>query len=150
MLAVAVGIGLASTIVGIVTIILYCIWQYRVHSNARVFSSQIRFTPGWGVGYWFIPIINFFRPYQVMRAIDAATPADDRPIANMIGVWWVSYVFGIVTSVASGALGDRDGMPTILSTAVALVSSALGIISLLLILRIIRSITERQAAHIGA
>ncbi|MDR3232742.1 MAG: DUF4328 domain-containing protein [Planctomycetaceae bacterium] len=42
-------------------------WTYRIVKNAHAMSAvPLRFGPGWAVAYWFIPILNFFRPYQAL------------------------------------------------------------------------------------
>ncbi|HEX2127784.1 MAG TPA: DUF4328 domain-containing protein, partial [Solirubrobacterales bacterium] len=41
-------------------------WFYRAYTNLGRFGLQdLRFTPGWSVAAWFIPILNLFRPKQI-------------------------------------------------------------------------------------
>ncbi|MGH9096998.1 MAG: DUF4328 domain-containing protein [Acidimicrobiales bacterium] len=47
--------------------IVFLIWQYRSASLARRLSYPARHSPGWGVGFWFIPIVNLWMPYQAIR-----------------------------------------------------------------------------------
>ncbi|QYO65100.1 DUF4328 domain-containing protein [Leptolyngbya sp. 7M] len=57
-------IFLVSFPVGIATIVLFLVWLYRAHKN--LFSlkpTHLDFSPGWAVGWWFIPFLNLVRPY---------------------------------------------------------------------------------------
>lgn len=40
-------------------------WIYRAAWNGRVFAGarQLDFTPGWSVGWYFLPIANLWKPY---------------------------------------------------------------------------------------
>lgn len=63
-------IGWFQAGVTITTIILFVKWIYRASFNARALGAQnMKFTPGWSVGYYFIPFLNLWRPYQAMKEI---------------------------------------------------------------------------------
>jgi LSD1 subclass zinc finger protein len=52
------------------TVIVFVIWFYRAHANLKSLDARhLRYTSGWAVGYWFIPIMNLFRPVQVAQEI---------------------------------------------------------------------------------
>jgi len=45
-------------------------WLYRVHKNlSSLGARKLDCTSGWAVGLFFIPILNLFRPFQVMREV---------------------------------------------------------------------------------
>ena len=45
-------------------------WIYRTNFNLRALSQErMSFTPGWSVGWYFVPIANLFKPYQAMKEI---------------------------------------------------------------------------------
>lgn len=54
--------------------VLLLIWQFRAAKAAQWLRLPARHRPGWGVGFWFIPIANFFCPYQALR--DCLPPQD--------------------------------------------------------------------------
>ncbi len=63
-------IGLFQYSIDIATIILFAMWIYRANFNARQLGAKnMKFTPGWSVGYYFIPFLNLWRPYQAMKEI---------------------------------------------------------------------------------
>lgn len=54
----------------VLTIIAFLLWFYRVHRNLPALRAEhLKFTPGWAVGGWFVPVIGLFLPYQVMREV---------------------------------------------------------------------------------
>src|SRR5205809_7873998 len=52
------------------TVVVRSIWQHRAQANARALTHDgTEFTPGWAVGWWFIPIANLFKPFQTVREL---------------------------------------------------------------------------------
>lgn len=78
-----------------IQVILFCFWIHRANSNARALGAErMSFTPGWSVGWFFVPIMNIFRPYQVVREIwnssgpGADSGGNDVSAPIVIKVWW--------------------------------------------------------------
>ena len=43
----------------IVALVLFLRWLHLSYCNLRALGTQgMRFTPGWAVGYWFVPVLN--------------------------------------------------------------------------------------------
>jgi len=81
------------------TAVAFMMWSYRVHGNLRALGARnLRYSPGWAVGIWFIPIFNLFVPFLIMREIWAGSdPAGLRtdPLQRsyggtwaLVGCWW--------------------------------------------------------------
>jgi heme/copper-type cytochrome/quinol oxidase subunit 2 len=88
----------------IVTGIVFLKWIYRANSNCHGFGAQnMKFSPGWSVGYYFIPFLNLYRPYQAMKEIwkVSKNPADweNEPGSPLLGWWWALWII-------SGILGQ--------------------------------------------
>jgi len=49
--------------------IMFFNWVYFANKNSRAFATNIRFQPDWAVQCFFIPVVNLFRPYQIMQEI---------------------------------------------------------------------------------
>jgi len=108
------SISLAGLIVFVVSAIIFLIWVHRVNKNLHAFDKpQLRFSPGWAVGWWFIPIMNFFRPYQIMSEIWKASKPDldpdlkdvrGSPTSAIVGWWWASYLISNLISEIAGRL----------------------------------------------
>jgi hypothetical protein len=79
----------------LVAVIVWLIWQHRAHRRLRQLGTQgLQFTPGWGVGWWFIPIANLWKPYQAIKALWVASDPEKRSSdwregkASTILRWW--------------------------------------------------------------
>jgi hypothetical protein len=72
----------------LVAFILALIWQFRAASSARALGFRATHSPGWGVGCWFVPVVNLWMPYQALRD---CLPHDD-PHRPLVLRWWL---FGI-------------------------------------------------------
>ena len=69
--------------------ILVLTWIHRANHNARQLGADdMRFTPGWAVGWYFVPIAWFWKPYQAMKEIwlASANPSDwrGRPVSPLL------------------------------------------------------------------
>jgi Domain of unknown function (DUF4190)/Domain of unknown function (DUF4328)/Protein of unknown function (DUF2510) len=47
--------------------VIFFIWQYRAATVARSLRYSALHSPGWGVGCWFVPVVNLWMPYQAIR-----------------------------------------------------------------------------------
>jgi hypothetical protein len=81
-------------------ILSFSIMIYRLNSNSRFFGTQgMRFTSGWAVGWFFVPIINMIKGYQVTREIWKSSASKDvaqwenlqTPL--IIKTWWIFSMF---------------------------------------------------------
>lgn len=85
----------------------FCLWIHRASQNLRSLGHEgQRFSPAWAVGWWFVPVMWFFRPYQVMREIWQGSyppPANDdekhgwrnHPVTTLLGWWWALSICSV-------------------------------------------------------
>jgi heme/copper-type cytochrome/quinol oxidase subunit 4 len=90
-------VAIVYLIVSIAIIVLFCFWIYRANCNARALGATgMNFTPGWSVGWFFIPIASLWKPYQAMREIWKASvdPINWRslPTDPLLGWWWAGFI----------------------------------------------------------
>ena len=146
---------LARIVIGLGTPILVLTWIYRANHNARQLgAADMRFTPGWAVGWYFIPIAWFWRPYQAMREIWRASvnPSDwgAVPVSPLLRWWWGLWIVGSwgpdgVDLVASLRL-DEAGFETV-DAATNLVGHVLAIPLAFALVAIIAAVSQLQTAH---
>jgi hypothetical protein len=82
----------------ITAIVIACIWQFRAAKAARALGLPATHSAGWGVGSWFVPIVDLWMPYQAIRDCLAA----DDPNRALVLRWWLLLV---ATRYGSLALG---------------------------------------------
>ncbi len=80
--------------------VLFMIWVYRSTKNLGAFGCEgLRYSPGWAVGWFFIPLANLVMPVLVMTEISKASQpyADQKdwrsfPLPAVIPIWWAIYI----------------------------------------------------------
>ena len=93
-------LAIAYICVLLVSAVVFLVWVYRANSNAHALGfADLKFTPGWAVGWWFVPIANVVQPARVMielfRIAQAPDPSAGRRhigIAPVV-VWWLLVLF---------------------------------------------------------
>jgi len=130
--------------------ICFFVWMYRMDKNLRAFGAEeLQFRPGWVVGYFFVPIMNLYRPYQAMSEIwqasdpgpAACTKAGRRPIhpPALLGVWWGCW---LLWNIIEGIANQDSSVSTssAASSPFRLVAAILAILAIL----VVRLYTKRQ------
>lgn len=122
--------------------IAWFIWSYRIAVNLRsVPSSGLSTTPGWVVGWWFVPFANLFKPYQVHKELFQASTPDDASLRApaYLGMWWISFIAGNVISNISFRLGVSE-----LSAVLDLVSTSFMMTMAVTSILLIKDLTSRH------
>jgi hypothetical protein len=106
-------VSLGYFVVLLVSIVLVAMWIYRAHANLRAAGMDVEFTPGWAVGWYFIPIANLFKPFQAMRELwnsSRMLPTDFGGQApSDVKVWWACYIVGNILSTVGMRMTLPDG-----------------------------------------
>jgi hypothetical protein len=126
------GFSLLSILISIAGLVLFFVWIYRAHDNVWALGAEkLEFTAGWCVGWFFIPFMNLFKPYQAMKEIyQASDPSADEtswplvPVPAMLALWWVAWV----VSALSGLAANRSTEIYVLSLFLAAASSVITLI----------------------
>lgn len=89
----------------LLAVVFWCVWTNKSCKNAWFFrsinkvpSGSETFTPGWAVGYYFIPIVLLWKPMQAMGFIRDAATCFAGSVGPVVGWWWF---FWIISSVAT-------------------------------------------------
>jgi Domain of unknown function (DUF4328)/Protein of unknown function (DUF2510) len=91
-------IGVLALALTIAAVIVACVWQHRAATAARALDIPSRYSPAWGVGCWFVPIVNLWMPYGAIRA---CLP-EGHPYRTHVLRWWLALMCTWVLSVAAG------------------------------------------------
>jgi len=127
--------------------ILILKWIYRANYNARQLGAQnMEFTPGWSIGWYFIPIFTLWKPYQAMKEIWKAShePNDwgSAKTSSILGWWWFFWIVtNAIGNVSFRLAKSADELNELISLnlinqASEILSIPLAIVTLLLITRI--------------
>lgn len=134
----SVVVALLSLIVLVGTGILWLIWQYRL---AKQVLGRTRRTPGWHTGSWFIPVVNWWFPYQNVSDLWRAA---GRTRPGWQAAWWGLWIASSVTGGISGQMSFRaQSLEEYLGAMTAsLVSSLLLVAAALFAVRLVRQLTR--------
>ncbi len=87
------NIGLAYGAAFILSIVGFLLWIHQAARNADALGPRGEFSPGWSVGWWFIPVANLWKPLQVMSEIwNRSHPSAMSP--HLLWPWWGAWVVG--------------------------------------------------------
>jgi hypothetical protein len=84
----------------LVAFILALIWQFRAASAARALGFRATHSPGWGVGCWFVPVVNLWMPYQALRD---CLPHDDPHRPLVLRCWLLAIAAQFLAQAALAA-----------------------------------------------
>ena len=91
--------GGLAIVIAIVTGVVFLRWTYVASRNAYSFdASGMRFTPGWAVGWYFIPLLTLWKPYQalveVFRVSHPGFGSNWRlaPRPRILPIWWTLWI----------------------------------------------------------
>jgi Domain of unknown function (DUF4328) len=150
-------------VVLLTTGLFFLIWQHRVHRNLPALgAAHLRFSPGWAVGWWFVPLMNLVRPYQAIKELWRASDPDVDPLdpgawrttptTPVLPWWWVLCLLSTnaghqdmsrVLSVV--APSGSDGLDQLIWAYGALLASGiLGLGALVCTLVLVRGVDTRQ------
>ncbi len=139
----------------VLSAIAFLVWLHRVVANNFALGERgLRFTPGWAVGWWFVPIASFVRPFQVMseawRASDPryvrSTPDTRRHVGiAVIALWWPVFLLGNLVARFTIIGGSSDTLDTFHTHAVVgIVAAALELFAAALVMWLVLRISRRQ------
>ncbi len=107
---------LREQVIGIVFLVTYVIcgvlfirWFRRAYFNLHSLTTGLREGEGWAAGAWFIPIVNLYKPFQLMKELFVRTiellersgTPHKRPDTSVLNIWWALWI-------ASGLVGQTS------------------------------------------
>ena len=151
------GVGLFSFPIKIATIIVFLVWMYRASNNLRPLgASFLEFSPGWAVGWWFVPFANLVKPYQAIREIWCeSNPEVTDPVLfsspslrvapAFIGIWWGCWIVGNILTNISSRMASPGNLDWLMPTAiVSILAGIFTIIAAALAAKIVLGISDGQ------
>lgn len=100
------ALGALIGFVGLAAGIVWLVWQHRAQSN--LFAMRVpglSYTPGWSVGWWFVPVANLWVPFLTTRELWRGSGAGPGPRDRLLALWWFLWVATSVLSVVAGVVG---------------------------------------------
>ena len=132
------------------TVVFFLIWEHRAFSNlAALKTNNLEFSPGWAVGWWFIPFANLIKPFQAMRELWVESDPEVEEDLGFLSVspgaptimivWWAAWLLTNFTDRIANKMIESEFFPVAMITA-----SLIEIVAAGLLIKIILEIVQRQ------
>jgi len=131
--------------------VTFILWFRRAYFNLHQKVNYLQFSEGWAAGSWFVPIVNLYRPYRIMKEIYIETKElftknglSEKVdySTNSLGWWWTLWIISafIGQFIFRFALKSADTIDNLITTTVA--NIFLGILGIPLALITIKVIKD--------
>ncbi len=147
-------VAITYLVIYIVSIICIGKWIYRANYNARQLGAQgMKFSPGWSVGYFFIPILLLWKPFQAMKEIWKASknPSDwqNEDVDGIVSVWWALWLVSnfLGQYVFKLSLRAQEIEELLRVNTIYMISDIVSILLALSFLSVVKSIYNMQMGH---
>lgn len=124
----------------LVTAVVFCFWTHRIVTNAHAITTRMFVTPGWAVGFYFIPILLLWKPYQALReAYEAFQPRDG---TVLFPLWWFAWISsGVLDRIVSRVVDSSESVDECINASALLIVMGvwgvfLHVIVILLVLKV--------------
>ena len=126
------------------------LWTYRANANAHALSGEMTISPGWAVGWHFVPIANLFKPFQAMKETWMASHYrgdwHSLPTPPLMFWWWTLWIVTNILSNASFQMAIRSPSGTVADPVVFLdvLVSVLNVPLCLILIGLMRRVAKAQ------
>ena len=149
------AIGIIQLIIFVVSAITFIQWFRRAYFNLHLRVNRLSHSEGWAAGCWFVPIVNLFRPYQIMKELFQAThlflkrnEVHTREHFSMpsLSLWWTFWIIdrfvGQFVLKYSMKADTIEELTT--STIAQLISNGIGIVLAIITINIITEYSKLE------
>lgn len=135
--------------------VLFLMWIHRTNRNAHSLSGGMDVTPGWAVGWFFVPLVSLWKPFQALdqtwRVSTDPTrwKALDTPF--LLRLWWGLYLSSnVIGWLANIVSQERTVKGHLAAGFLTMIAAGLIVGYSLAAIRIVRTLTARQVASLDA
>lgn len=139
--------SIAHLLLIIVLMILLFVWINRSCKNSWLLDApRMKTTPGWAVGYYFIPILMLWKPFTSMKEIRSASYGSDTALKAIIPLWWTFWLLSsfLNNNIFGSYLGSADQESYLMACKLDLVSVPIDVTFNYLTIALVTGITLAQ------
>lgn len=133
--------------------ITFILWFRRAYYNLHQRVKTLRFGEGWAAGSWFVPFINLYRPYQIMKELYEETKIyleRNNPTMKIktttlfVGWWWALYLLsGFVNRIDYNISNKASSISDFFqATTFNIIGSTFSVILCLITIKVIRDYSK--------
>ena len=119
-------IAILFAILYLFSVVFFIQWFRRAYFNQEIKFKSMASTNGWVSGAWFVPIMNLFKPFQLMQEIyenaenyllDKEMIDEKKSRKSIIGWWWGLWIgTGVLSRISSSFLGSADDLGELIAS----------------------------------
>lgn len=147
-------VGIFQGCIYLIFSVLFFGWIHRANYNARQLGAKnMKFTPGWAIGWYFVPIAFLWKPYQAMKEIWKASKNPDnwepQSISPILSWWWFFFIIDVFLGrmVLKSVMRAKELDDLIWASALSNVSDLFSIPLIILTIVLVSRIYEMQRAQ---
>jgi hypothetical protein len=148
-------VSLGQAVIFIAGAIVFLRWTYCASANVhRIGAQGLGPSPGWAVGWYFVPIACLGMPFVAMKEIWKASiePRDWEIVKStpLLGWWWTFWIFSNLTGLVAFRLEAEETSTEVMSyvETLTIVSDGTFVPASLLLAAIVGRITVRQSVYL--
>jgi hypothetical protein len=111
-------------------------------------------TPRWSIGWWFVPIANLFKPYQVVKDLSyRMTSGTNSRHGGIVLAWWIVWIVSGFIALAASRLPSftaEEFRTWLAAGALADFAAATSAVLAVAVIRVIQSKADARAAFMPA
>ena len=146
---VVLAISIISVCIALIAIFSFIFWFSRVYHNLHKKVQGMKYSPGMAAGWWFVPLMNFYKPMELMKEASEKTKKllsynsisfNEMLSGKLITVWWLLHIGAIMISQITSRYFDPEGSLEVLigSTIMCICNNFISIAFYCLSIKIIR------------
>ncbi len=142
----------------LVTSVLFLRWVFLSNRNAHALGAEgMEFAPGWSVGWFFVPVFHFWKPYAAMKELFKASDPDysgrweDAPRPALLPLWWLCWLVATGLGQASLRVSVRakEAEELLTSAWLSLAKDMVELPLAFLAILIVKKLTEYQRTKVS-
>jgi hypothetical protein len=147
--------GIIQFALGIAAAVVFIRWLHAAYKNVGLVApAERRYATGWAIGSWFVPILNLFRPKQIVNDVWRAGGKDveDAQPGWLLAGWWLLWLLGNwAVSIAARRYAGADTAEELKTgTILFMVSDTMSVIGAVAAIYVVRQATDRLDAKAAA
>jgi len=142
-------IGFIYFIASIISGVTFIQWFRRAYYNLHQRVNHLSQTEGWAAGSWFVPIVSWYRPYQIMKELYQETKellikkglsVNENFTTDTLGWWWALWIINNVIGqfIFRFSLKAESIDELTSSTITSMISNVVGILLALITVKVIK------------
>jgi Domain of unknown function (DUF4328) len=142
-------IGVASLIAYLISSITFIRWFRRAYFNLHLLVVGLKYSEGWAAGAWFTPIINWIRPFQIMKELFLKTKLllAEKSLSQNINLksqylawWWAIWILNtaLLYLILTFSTNNNTTSESLLVNSFTFSSNIIGILLALITNKIIK------------